>query len=258
MPATPAARPSRPSSQLMALVIPTSQTTVASRLRLSGRAIGPAEAVNQGRSIAPIRTPWLHTAQATATCPASRGQGERAKRSSARPIRKNRANGQGAPDQLILGRRQQAETADGPDHRQGQRKTQHHGNAPQSHHGGDVLLALIRLVGPPEAKPHPAHLGHQHQGGHRSQKKADRGDRNRACQEVHAGSGKETIPRSEGVSPILGSLQPFNQAPPRPIREPGPSLTPEPAACCRRRGGSAHREQPPARGNADESHHPQD
>ena len=43
MPLTPAAKPSSPSSQLIALVIPTSHTTVASRLNQAGsinRALG--------------------------------------------------------------------------------------------------------------------------------------------------------------------------------------------------------------------------
>ena len=66
MPLTPAAKPSRPSSQLIALVIPTSHTTVASRLNQSGstnRALGWWPMKPRGNSMLPIRTP---SPQATA------------------------------------------------------------------------------------------------------------------------------------------------------------------------------------------------
>jgi len=72
----------------MALVMPTSQITVASRLRLSGKLIAPAELVSQGRSIAPMRTPCVQITAETATCPANRGHGDKANRSSASPIKK--------------------------------------------------------------------------------------------------------------------------------------------------------------------------
>ena len=70
MPATPAAKPSRPSSQLMALVMPTSQITVASRLNGSGKTSAASGLIcrnSSGKSIAPIRTPWLQAHTATAT-----------------------------------------------------------------------------------------------------------------------------------------------------------------------------------------------
>ena len=59
MPLTPAARPSKPSSQLMALVIPTSQINVAIKLRPAGRGIEPVLEPSRpkGRSMAPMRTP---------------------------------------------------------------------------------------------------------------------------------------------------------------------------------------------------------
>ena len=90
MPLTPAARPSRPSSQLMALVMPTSQITVARRLNQSGRvsSAGASAAPPKGNSMLPMRTPSDHTARDTASCRASRGKGGRANRSSARPMEK--------------------------------------------------------------------------------------------------------------------------------------------------------------------------
>ena len=89
MPLTPAASPSSPSSQLMALVMPTSQITVASALKGPGRSSSRSvPSSGKGRSMLPMRTPCCQTAIATATCPASRGSGGRANRSSARPITK--------------------------------------------------------------------------------------------------------------------------------------------------------------------------
>ena len=90
MPLTPAAKPSRPSSQLIALVIPTSHTTVASRLNQAGsinRALGwPMKP--RGNSMLPMRTPSPQTTAETASCPAKRGSGGKAKRSSAKPMKK--------------------------------------------------------------------------------------------------------------------------------------------------------------------------
>ena len=51
----------------MALVIPTSQITVARRLIMSGSTTASALLDNQGRSIAPICTPCDQTTTATAT-----------------------------------------------------------------------------------------------------------------------------------------------------------------------------------------------
>ena len=88
IPATPAARPSSPSSQLIALVMPTSQITVAIRLTKPGSTTASAVLEAQGKSMAPILTPWDQTTMATATWPARRGQGDREKRSSAKPMMK--------------------------------------------------------------------------------------------------------------------------------------------------------------------------
>ena len=74
IPATPAAKPSSPSSQLIALVMPTSQITVAIRLTKPGSTTASAVLEAQGKSMAPILTPWDQTTMATATWPARRGQ----------------------------------------------------------------------------------------------------------------------------------------------------------------------------------------
>ena len=76
----------------MALVMPTSQITVAARLRTSGNTITDDVPVIQGRSMAPMRTPCDHTTMDTAIWPASRGHGDNAKRSSARPMTKKHSD----------------------------------------------------------------------------------------------------------------------------------------------------------------------
>ena len=86
MPLTPAARPSRPSSQLIALVIPTNQITVTKRLNQFGRV--SERLLSKGRVIEPIFTPWLQTTVATAICRASRGSGGNWNRSSLKPTAK--------------------------------------------------------------------------------------------------------------------------------------------------------------------------
>ena len=54
------------------------------------KAIGPAEAVSQGRSIAPIRTPWLQLHRPRRPVQPAAAK-ERGKRSSARPIKKKQS-----------------------------------------------------------------------------------------------------------------------------------------------------------------------
>lgn len=86
MPPTPAANPSSPSIQLMALVMPTSHNIVTSKLK-------PVENCSTWppgyRSTALMRTPASHAMVATRSCTQRRGSGGSEKRSSTRPMQKN-------------------------------------------------------------------------------------------------------------------------------------------------------------------------
>ena len=62
----PAASPSRPSNQLIALVMPTTQIIVLKRLNESGKTSKELLSPSHGSSIAPIRKPCAHIARPTA------------------------------------------------------------------------------------------------------------------------------------------------------------------------------------------------
>ena len=83
----------------MALVIPTNQITVASRLSQSGNGRSRSEPPHQpmGISMLPMRTPSFQATIEMANWPAKRGRGGRAKRSSASPIKKK----QRAPARVV-------------------------------------------------------------------------------------------------------------------------------------------------------------
>ena len=83
---TPAASPSKPSSQLIAFAIPANQTIVIGKLNQPNLTMPM-----NGMEIKSILTPTFHAAAATANWAISRGKGGKLNKSSAKPIKKKAA-----------------------------------------------------------------------------------------------------------------------------------------------------------------------